>query len=114
MIDLSYFIQISGNKPSFLLRVMNIFIEETPNDLEDLELNFRESNYQKVKEISHKLKGLFQSYKLSELVDYTLRLESDAKQGKFSEESEIVLNEIIKLYSLIRLEMIKLTEEYKS
>lgn len=114
MVDLSYFIQISGNKPSFLLRVMNIFIHETPKDLQELAMNYQKMNYQKVKEISHKLKGLFRSYNLEELFASTLALESFAKENRFSEDSDILLSTILSTYETARVEMIELTEQYKA
>ena len=114
MIDLSYFIQISGNKPSFLLRVMNIFIHETPKDLQELALNYQKMNYQKVKEISHQLKGLFKSYNLEELFASTVALERFAKENRFSQDTDILLNTIMSAYETARIEMIQLTEEYKT
>lgn len=113
MIDLSYFIQISGNKPSFLLRVMNIFIHETPKDLAELTECYGNSNYQKVKEISHKLKGLFKSYNLEDLLLNTLTLENAAKENVFSEDTDLILKRILEEYEIARIEMISLAEKYK-
>ena len=114
MIDLSYFSQLSGNNISFLLRVMNIFVNETPKDLSELELNFNESNYTKVKEISHKLKGLFKSYNMVDLTSDTIELEKHAKSEMFSDRSSELVQKIISQYKQARLEMIELMEKYNN
>ena len=114
MIDLSYFSQLSGNNISFLLRVMNIFMNETPKDLSELELNFNESNYTKVKEISHKLKGLFKSYNMVDLTSDTIELEKHAKSEMFSDRSSELVQKIISQYKQARLEMIELMEKYNN
>ncbi len=114
MIDLSYFIHLSNNKTSFLLKVMDIFIEETPNDLAELQKNFQEGNYRKVKEICHKLKGLFKSYNMKELTSYTIELEANAKAENFSEESKELLRKIQETYNTLRIEMVELKTKYKA
>ncbi len=113
MIDLTYFIQLSNNKTSFLIKVMDIFIEETPNDLFELEKNFSLSNYKKVKEICHKLKGLFKSYNMVELTKYTIELEAFSKLEQFPPESSELLKKIQNSYDQARLEMIELKNQYK-
>ena len=114
MIDLSYFIQLSNNKTSFLIRVMGVFINETPKDLAELEKNYRETNHKKVKEIYHKLKGLFKSYNMAELTKLTLALEENAKAEHFSNETTELLDSILKTYSDLRIEMIELSKKYSA
>ena len=114
MIDLSYFKNLSGNNITFLLKVMNIFVNETPKDLSELELNFNESNFKKVKEISHKLKGLFKSYNMFELTANTIELEKHAISETFTDKSSELLQDIIGQYKTARLEMIELMEKYNS
>lgn len=114
MIDLSYFTQLSGNNISFLLRVMNIFVNETPKDLSELELNFQEANYKKVKEICHKLKGLFKSYNMAELTSDTMELEKHAKSEMFSDSSRELLEKIFSQYKAARIEMTELMEKYRN
>lgn len=114
MIDLSYFIQLSNNKTSFLIRVMNVFINETPKDLAELEKNYRDTNHTKVKEICHKLKGLFKSYNMLELTKLTIELEDSAKAESFSKETTELLNSILKGYSELRFEMIELSKKYSA
>ncbi len=113
MIDLSYFIQLSNNKTSFLIKVMDIFIQETPNDLLELEKNYSASNFKKVKEICHKLKGLFKSYNMVELTKYTVELETFAKSENFPPESSELLKKIQNTYEQARSEMIELKSKYK-
>jgi HPt (histidine-containing phosphotransfer) domain-containing protein len=114
MIDLSYFIQLSNNKPSFLLKVMDIFINETPKDLAELEKNYAEVNYKKVKEICHKLKSLFKSYNMKELSALTMELESHAKKEVFSEETTGLLRQVQEIYLAHRVEMIEHMTKYKT
>ena len=113
MIDLSYFRQLSNNKISFLIRVMGVFINETPNDLEELETNYQEKNYKKVKEICHKLKGLFKSYNMKELTELTIELEDNAKIESFSDHTTELLSLILKGYAELRIEMIELSKQYR-
>lgn len=114
MIDLSYFIQLSNNKPSFLLKVMDIFINETPKDLAELEKNYAEVNYKKVKEICHKLKSLFKSYNMKDLTALTMELESHAKKEVFTEDTIALLRKVQESYSAYRAEMIEHMIKYKT
>ncbi len=114
MIDLSYFIQLSNNKPSFLLRVMDIFVNETPKDLAELEIKLKQADYRKVKEICHKLKSLFKSYNMKDLAAIIIELESHAKKEVFSEETTKLLTQVQAGYSAYRVEMIEHMVKYKT
>lgn len=112
MIDLSYYVKLSNNKISFLVRVMNIFIEDTPKDLEELKKVFAEKNFKKVKEVCHKLKGLFKSYNMQELAKVTIELENSAKAEILDSNSERLLSDILRHYATLRIEMIELRDSY--
>lgn len=107
MIDLSYYKQLSTNNSGFLKKVMGIFINETPKDILELEKYLSETNYKKVKEVSHKLKGIFKSFNLHELTMRTVELESHAKLENFSNESTEIFLKVQDLYEITRLEMLE-------
>ncbi|HNC55047.1 MAG TPA: Hpt domain-containing protein [Leptospiraceae bacterium] len=92
---------------------MNVFIDDTPKDIEELQISFNAKNYKKVKEVCHKLKGLFKSYNMLELTQLTVELENNAKQENLGEGSIKLLNQILSNYEILKSEMIILRDDYK-
>lgn len=96
-LDLSYMEDLTNNQDSFMLKMIDLFIQETPKELEDFELAFEQSNRNRMRAIAHKLKS---STKLLGLTN-TSKLCEDVEKSAEKEESMSNLKVNIKEISKI-------------
>lgn len=57
LINLDHLKKISGNNTAFVREILSVFVQHTPEDLEQLRLQFEKSNLAQAQYFAHKLKS---------------------------------------------------------
>ncbi|HRH65079.1 MAG TPA: response regulator [Bacteroidia bacterium] len=58
-INLTYLKQIAEGNDSFIIEMLEMFLNKTPEALENLDASFRQSNWEELKQIAHRIKPSF-------------------------------------------------------
>ncbi|MEW7292754.1 PAS domain-containing hybrid sensor histidine kinase/response regulator [Aquimarina sp. 2304DJ70-9] len=89
--DLSFLRKTFDNDHEIIQSVLQIFIEETPEDYNRLRNAIENQNGLLIKEVSHKLKSSFKTLGLQEESAILEKIEHLSKEGKLGEISELFL-----------------------
>ena len=111
MLDLSYYETLSNNNPIFIKRVLNVFLSNTPEDIDKLKQSIYSKDLNKIKEYSHKLKSIFKSYNLNELTKCIEELEEIGKTG-FQDRAFELIHNIIDIFEELKPEIIGVLNRY--
>lgn len=110
--DLSYLIEHAAGDTIFLKEMITEFLNETPNQLFELNRDIKDEDYKKIKFTSHSMKGLFLTLGMNKAAKLLKEIETCAEeQSSFStivknyEEIETIFN---KSKSLLEMELMKL------
>jgi len=95
LIDLSYLRKMSNNDESFVLEMVESFVEKTPNLLEELSSSCAEKDWTNVGNLAHKLKPNLAFMGIESLKDLVLRIETDGKSGENVKELPKLVDELI-------------------
>ncbi|MFT4092016.1 MAG: ATP-binding protein [Niabella sp.] len=95
LIDLSYLREFSDNNREFEKEVMELFLQQAPAQLSELELAVQDKNYSEIKMISHKLKSSVIVIVGNRLKPHFELLEQSAGKNDLGEE-------VINSYKIIR------------
>jgi HPt (histidine-containing phosphotransfer) domain-containing protein len=85
--DLTYIRDFSENDKVFILDMIRLFTEDTPQDLKEMEMAFRNQDYDSLAEVAHRLKPSITFFGIDEIKEDMIELEELCK--KRSEPSEI-------------------------
>lgn len=110
--DLSYLIEHAAGDTVFLKEMITEFLNETPNQLSELNHDIKDEDYKKIKFTSHSMKGLFLTLGMNKAAKLLKEIETYAEeQASFEaivhnyEEIETIFN---KSKSLLEMELVKL------
>jgi HPt (histidine-containing phosphotransfer) domain-containing protein len=81
LIDLSYLAQTTSNDKEFMLEMIDIFIKQTPIELENLQKSTHRKDWETVSRIAHTLKSNMKLMGAHTLREYLVKLEITAKNG---------------------------------
>jgi HPt (histidine-containing phosphotransfer) domain-containing protein len=113
-LDLSYYKNISNNNPTFLKKLMELFINSTPKEIDELIENTKNKNFVAMYEISHKLKALFKSYNSQKITGSIIKIEEAGKNKTPLSDADKILEEIKTEFEELREEMKILFSELNS
>ncbi len=113
-IDLTYYKNISNNNPIFLKKLMELFVNSTGKEVEDLCIATKNQDFKGMREMAHKLKTLFKSYNIQKITSDVLKIEEAGKNEIFNSDIELTINEVANEFEELRLEMKNLLAEFNS
>lgn len=111
MLDLSYYETLSNHNPVFIKRVLNVFLTNTPEDINKLKHGVYAKDLHKIKEYSHKLKSIFKSYNLHELTKCIEELEEIGKT-EFQDKAFELIDSIVDIFEELKPEIIGVLNRY--
>ncbi len=79
--DLSFLKETFDNDPEVIQNVLQIFIEDTPEDYEKLKTGIKDQDFLTTKEIAHKLKSSFKTIGLNNEATFLQEIENTSRQG---------------------------------
>ena len=86
---------MSNNDESFVLEMVDSFVEKTPELLEELSSSCAEKDWTNVGNLAHKLKPNLAFMGIESLKDLVLRIETDGKSGENVKELPKLVDELI-------------------
>lgn len=92
--DLSYLMELSNGNPEFEKEMIKLFIHQVPKEMINLHKAFEDHEYQKICDISHKLKSSVDIFDRKDLSGHLRNIMDDAKTGKMTEKMELELRAI--------------------
>jgi HPt (histidine-containing phosphotransfer) domain-containing protein len=81
-IDLDYLKQISNGSNEFILQMITVFMEETPNEIKNLENHLKNKDWPALKATAHKMKPSFSFMGVKELEENIHAIETNCAEGK--------------------------------
>lgn len=109
-LDLSYLREMVGHNPEFIIEILDVFVEQTPIYIAELDLALDAENWVKVGDSVHKIKPTFSYIGRNDLKDFAQLIETNAREGKSVEEIPALVKQL-KDDILIVYEQIKETKE---
>ncbi|WP_109298751.1 ATP-binding protein [Aquimarina sp. AU474] len=106
--DFTFLKNTFDNDAEIIQSVLQIFIEDTPEDYQKLTLAVTNKNHKLTKEVAHKLKSSFKTIGLDTEADILGKIESHSKEGFEFDKIKNLLNKIDQFYPSI----IKEIEQY--
>jgi voltage-gated potassium channel Kch/CheY-like chemotaxis protein/HPt (histidine-containing phosphotransfer) domain-containing protein len=85
VLDPNQILKTTGRDLELVREILEVFLEDTPRQLKNLEMAFAEENSEHVVHIAHSLKGASASMGFIELRDITAEIEGGARGGKLVE-----------------------------
>lgn len=93
-IDLSYLEDITGGDKEMMIEMLDLFIEDIPEQISLIKTHANEKNLSKLGSETHKLKPTLQYVGLFEMFEIIKELEESAKSGVYSEEINSLANKV--------------------
>jgi HPt (histidine-containing phosphotransfer) domain-containing protein len=107
LFDLSRLIKMSNNNNEFIIRMVNLFIENTSIMIDQLASAQQESDFEKVKAVAHKLKSSVDIICIASTKEMVVFIE----QESLSENKSPVFNETFaKLLEVLRKTIVQLKD----
>ena len=78
LLDLSYLDMISGGNSELKRKIIQMLIDETPDELYNLKQFTREKNWKRVRAVSHKMKAGLTYLGLTHALEWAKRIEENA------------------------------------
>ena len=79
-IDLEYFHTITEEDTELKIKMMRILLDETPEEMAQLEHHLKDENWDGVRAVAHKMKSGLQFLGLTEMLDLVKSIEISAKE----------------------------------
>ena len=103
ILDLSYLIEITDGNPEVMTEMIQLVVDETPQQISSIKKNVGEKNWEKVRAEAHKVKPIFLYVGLSGLNEKMQKIEDKAAEKKLDadvlkvliDEIEETFNEIV-------------------
>ena len=107
-INLKYLNSLCGGDTNFLTSMLVTYVDETRQDISQMEEAFENRNIERIGFYSHKIKTSFQMLGLKKLAEYAEILERKSKSGKYG------LTDLNKEYNFIIRKSVISFDEAKS
>ncbi len=96
-INLNYLKQIAEGNDTFIIEMIELFLNKTPEALEEMEACFQKQNWQELRALAHKIKPSYGYFGLPELQAQLAELEALSE----SQKDPVKIHELMKNVSLI-------------
>jgi HPt (histidine-containing phosphotransfer) domain-containing protein len=101
-VDVSYFADISPGNPSFLTDMLQLFLQQIPDETQKMNDAFDSGDYKTLNHFSHKLKSTVRMLKFNELADLLAEIERMADEQTDLKDIKPLLSRVNALmYKLI-------------
>jgi len=94
LFDLSQLQAIARGNPDFIEKMKNLFIEQTPLAVRDIQNAFMDKDYQKISKIAHRIKPSVDAMGITSLKDDILEIEASAVDYGDSESLKKLINHL--------------------
>lgn len=93
--NLEYLVGLSRGDNKFVNKMLNVFLEETPAEVDNLEQSIQQKNFEAIKAVAHKLKSTIPFVGLDSVIGKEIdQIESLAAKGK---DYEIIQKDFVKV-----------------
>lgn len=110
-LDLSYLTEMVGHNPEFMIEVFDMFIEQTPFYMAELENALSVENWDKVGDCAHKIKPTFSYIGRSDIKDFVQTIEHNARNKVSLEQIPL---DVIRLEEMLDRVYVQIDEMKKS
>ncbi len=93
--DMTFLKEISENNEQFFREFIQMFLTNTPKSIEEMKVALENSDWEKLRQASHKIKPSFNYVGLKELSQNAGKIEEYSRSGKNLEQIPTLLNNII-------------------
>jgi HPt (histidine-containing phosphotransfer) domain-containing protein len=80
-INLSYLSEVSGNNAEFITQMIELFLQKTPEALEEMNERFRQQNWEELRNIAHRIKPSYTYVGLAEIHKMLAEIEREALEN---------------------------------
>ena len=80
-IDLSYLKDVASGSDEFMIDMIDLFLDQTPNYFEQMEQHIQEGNWSKVADIAHKIKPTFAFMGVDSAKESMAEIEQNARNN---------------------------------
>jgi CheY-like chemotaxis protein len=80
-INLSYLREVSGNNAEFITQMIELFLQKTPEALEEMNERFRQQNWEELRNIAHRIKPSYTYVGLAEIHKMLAEIEREALEN---------------------------------
>ena len=102
ILDLSYLIEITDGNPEVMTEMIQLVVDETPQQISSIKKNVGEKNWEKVRAEAHKVKPIFLYVGLSELNEKMQKIEDKAAEKKLDADLlQVLIDEIEETFNEI-------------
>ena len=105
--DLSFLENMTGNNKQMLAKYINMFLESSPREIEQMKLYLQDKNYERLNSVAHSMKPILMYMGIKEL-------ESPIKQIERCSIDKIQLEELPVLVSIVEQVCLKAREELRN
>ena len=109
--NLTFLKEMSDDNDSFIRDFINLFMQNAPESLAQLQQHLRQKEWEQIRQVAHKIKPSFNYLGLKELHEAAAKIEDYARQGIHLDEIPALIEKIVKTCSYAFLE---LQDEMKS
>lgn len=95
-LDLTYLREISDGDQDFINDMIETFLEETPNDIEQMKVELNASNWLGLSKVAHKMKSSIKMFGFETLKNQVLFLEQSGKKNENIDVLPEKVNEFLK------------------
>lgn len=85
-LDLSYLTEMVGHNPEFMIEVFDMFIEQTPFYMAELENALSDENWDELGNSAHKIKPTFSYIGRDDIKDFVQSIEHNARNRLYLEQ----------------------------
>ncbi len=106
-IDIENLKAISNGDQAFFVEILQLYLERTTQDIEELQKAFDQKDYETIQFIAHRMRSAAVPLGIKNLLIHLKKMELDLKGGKINE----VDNDIDRILDLARKALIEVSQE---
>lgn len=108
--NLSYLAEVLGNDTEVMTDLIKIFVDNTPNDLHDLNLAFQAEDLERFAALAHKMKSSLATLRIDSLKEIMLSIDKPYKATEIKNELPAIVE---KINSTLEVVFKQLKEDFK-
>jgi len=93
-INLTYLKQVAGDNQEFIIQMIEMFLQKTPEALEEMETKFREQNWEDVRNIAHRIKPTYTYVGLGDIHKMLAKIEKCCQAKENLESISELIHEV--------------------
>ncbi|MCH8904108.1 MAG: Hpt domain-containing protein [Bacteroidetes bacterium] len=93
--DLTYLREMANGDEEFVLKMVNTYLENTPQALDDLEVAAKEENMDRLRAIAHKMKQSIEFMGISSIKETATQIEHYAKEDENIDNLATMVEQVV-------------------